>query len=63
MEGHILDLNNRCNDEIGLGHSELVLSEDELPVKDSWLDVCNELKKQGLKKLELVPQGIKIILT
>lgn len=63
VEGHILDLNNRCNDEIGLGHSELVLSEDELPVKDSWLDVCNELKKQGLKKLELVPQGIKIILT
>lgn len=63
VEGHILDLNNRCNDEIGLGHSELVLLEDELPVKDSWLDVCNELKKQGLKKLELVPQGIKIILT
>ncbi len=63
VEGHILDLNNRCNDEIGLGHNELVLSEDELPVKDSWLDVCNELKKQGLKKLELVPQGIKIILT
>lgn len=63
VEGHILDLNNRCNDEIGLGHSELVLSEDELPVKDSWMDVCNELKKQGLKKLELVPQGIKIILT
>lgn len=63
VEGHILDLNNRCNEEIGLGHNELVLSEDELPVKDSWLDVCNELKKQGLKKLELVPQGIKIILT
>lgn len=63
VEGHILDLNNRCNDEIGLGHNELVLSEDELPVKDSWFDVCNELKKQGLKKLELVPQGIKIILT
>lgn len=63
VEGHILDLNNRCNDEIGLGHSELVLSEDELPVKDGWLDVCNELKKQGLNKLELVPQGIKIILT
>lgn len=63
VEGYILDLNNRCNDEIGLGHDELVLSEDELPVKDSWMDVCNELKKQGLKKLELVPQGIKIILT
>lgn len=63
VEGHILDLNNRCNDEIGLGHSELVLSEDELPVRDSWSDVCNELKKQGLEKLELISEGIKIILT
>lgn len=63
VEGHILDLNNRCNEEIGLGHSELLLTEDELPVKDSWSDICSELKKQGLKKLELVPQGIKIILT
>lgn len=62
VEGHILDLNNRCNDEIGLGHSELLLTEDELPVKDSWSDVCNELKKQGLEKLEMLPQGIKIIL-
>ena len=63
VDGHILELNNRCNDEIGLGHSELILLEDELPVKDSWLNVCEELKKQGLKKLELVPEGIKIILT
>lgn len=63
VEGHILDLNNRCNDEIGLGHNELILAEDELPIKESWSDVCNELKKQGLEKLELVPEGIKIILT
>ena len=63
VEGHILDLNNRCNEEIGHGNSELVLTESELPVKESWLNVCDELKKQGLKKLELVPQGIKIILT
>lgn len=63
VEKNILELNNRCNDEIGLGHKELILPETELPVKDSWLDVCNELKKQGLEKLELVPEGIKIILT
>lgn len=62
VEKHILELNNRCNEAIGLGHKELVITEAELPVKDSWLDVVNELKKQGLTKLELVPQGIKIIL-
>lgn len=63
VEKNILELNNRCNEEIGLGHKELILLEAELPVKDSWLDVCNELKKQGLEKLEPVPEGIKIILT
>lgn len=60
----IILLNERCNDAIGRGDKELILTESELPQeKESWADICRELERAELKNVELTPQGIKITLS
>lgn len=63
VEAHSIVLNERCNEAIGRGDTELILSVDELPVRDSWPDVCRELQRSGLSLVECVADGIKINLT
>ena len=62
-EAHIFELNTRCNEAIGQNLSELLVYADELPVKDSWEDICDELVRAGLEDVCCVPEGIKINLT
>lgn len=62
-EAHIIDVNNRCNEAIGEGFTEIVLTSDELPTKESWPSICNELKKAGIDDVRCIPQGIQINLT
>ena len=60
----IMLLNERCNESIGRGDKELILTEEELPQeKESWADICRELECAELKNVELIPQGIKIKLS
>ncbi len=60
----IMLLNERCNEAIGRGDKELILTEEELPQeKDSWADICRELERAELKNVELISQGIKIKLS
>lgn len=63
VDAHALDLNNRCNEEIGQGNDVLILHADELPVPESWADICVELKRVGLADAECIDFGIKINLT
>ena len=63
VEAHIIDINNRCNEAIGEGESGVLILADELPVKESWLDVCRQLKKVEIENPECVPEGIQINLT
>ena len=63
VEGNILKLNERCNELIGQGNTELVLKADELPIPASWQGVCEELKRAGLSDAECVEGGIKIKFT
>lgn len=63
VEAHSMELNERCNEAIGGGLSELILSPDELPVRDSWQDICTELQRSGLSLVECFAGGIKIDLT
>lgn len=63
VETHIIDINNRCNEAIGEGESGVLIPADELPVKESWLDVCRQLKKVEIENPECVPEGIQINLT
>ncbi len=62
-DAHIMELNKRCNEAIGEGMAEIILTSDELPVKESWPAICKELEKNGLDDVKCIPQGIKINLT
>ena len=62
-DAHIFELNARCNEAIGENLSELILLAEELPVRESWADICRELIRAGLTDVQCVPEGIKINLT
>lgn len=62
-EAHMFELNTRCNEAIGQNLSELLIPAEELPVKESWEDVCTELGRAGLDEVRCAPEGIKIDLT
>ena len=62
-DAHIMELNKRCNEAIGEGMTEIILTSDELPVKESWPAICKELEKNGLDDVKCIPQGININLT
>ena len=59
-EAHVIELNDRCNEAIGQGKTELILMSEELPTKESWENICTELKRAGLEDVEVIPDGIKI---
>ncbi len=63
VEAHIMDLNTRCNEALGEGKEFVLITADELPVKESWIDVCKQLQKNEIENLECVPDGIQINLT
>lgn len=62
-DAHIMELNKRCNEAIGEGMTEIILTSEELPVKDSWSAVCKEFEKNGIDDVKCISQGIKINLT
>ena len=59
-EANVIGLNERCNNAVGEGKEEMLISADELPVPESWESICIELNRAGLENLEIVPEGIKI---
>lgn len=61
-EAHILELNERCNEAIGQGKSEILIPVEELPSPESWEDICRELERAGLDRVKIVTDGISIIL-
>ena len=63
VDAHILELNERYNEAIGKGLKEVLLSAEELPVPESWQDICLELQRLDLKEVECTTDGIKIMLT
>ena len=61
VETHLLELNAKCNEIIGQGESELMVSVSELPEEKYWEAICKELQKEGLENIEIIPgEGIKI---
>ncbi len=63
VESHIFEINEKCNDAIGQGLTEIILTAEELPVKESWSDICRELIRAELTDVECESEGIKIYLT
>ena len=62
-ESHIFELNARCNDAIGQGLTEIILTVDDLPARESWENVCLELQRAGLEDAVCIAEGIKINLS
>ena len=59
VQDNILLLNERINDLIGQGETEFLIQSEELPIKESWRNICSELMREGIKDVECVPEGIK----
>lgn len=62
-EAHIVELNARCNEAIAEEKESVLLTAEELPVKESWPDICNELIRAGLENAVCQDAGIHINLT
>ena len=61
VDSHIAELNEKCNDVIGQGNSELILEVGDLPEEKYWERIREELVKAELENVEIVPEkGIKI---
>ncbi len=57
-----VDLNGRANEAIGRGQSTLLIPETELPHKDSWPAICNQLVASDFLEAVPYPDGIHISL-
>ena len=60
VDAHIMELNARCNEAIGKNQEALHLMPEELPVKESWANICAELVRAELSDVELQDDGIRI---
>ena len=60
VEANIVSLNEKCNEAIGQGEEYYLIPADELPVADSWLDICKELEHNDLPGAFCCDGGIKI---
>lgn len=60
VEAHIMDLNDRINDAIAQGKTEYLILEEELPSRESYAAIIEELGRQDIENAEEDPHGIKI---
>ena len=63
VESHILELNARCNETLGEGEVAFLIPGTELPIRESWPEVCKELVRNGLKSAKCEEEGIQINLS
>lgn len=61
VDAHLSDLSSRCDEAKQNGLSHLLVSETELPVAQSWQDICTELARAGYRT-QVLAEGIKIML-
>ncbi|MBQ7898403.1 MAG: hypothetical protein IJ307_00955 [Bacteroidales bacterium] len=60
VEANIVSLNEKCNEAIGQGANSYLIPAEDLPVPDSWLDICKELEHNDLPGAFCCEGGIKI---
>ena len=72
VEAHIMELNERINEAIGrretsmqisageLPVQEILICADELPVRESWDEICKELARNDLPGAQCCDEGIII---
>ena len=60
VEVHVMELNDRCNEAIAEGLSEYLIPADELPVTESWEEICKELVRNEFCGARCCDDGIII---
>lgn len=60
VEAHVMELNDRCNEAIAEGLSEYLIPADDLPVTESWEEICNELVRNDFHDARCCDDGIII---
>ena len=60
VEAHIMDLNERINEAIARRETSMKISAEELPVPESWPEICKELERNDLTGAECRDDGIEI---
>ena len=56
----MMELNDRCNEAAAEGLSEYLIPADELPVSESWEEICKELIRNELHGAQCCDEGILI---
>ncbi|MDR1704712.1 MAG: hypothetical protein LBS19_08510 [Clostridiales bacterium] len=62
VDVNMLELNNRCNEQIAAGASSMLIPTVDLPHPDSWPAVRDELKRGGFGDVEINENGISVSL-
>lgn len=60
VDSHILDLNGKCNEALGNHQTEIEISREDLPAKESWPEICQELERNELPGAVCRDDGILI---
>lgn len=60
VDANAYALEERCAEANRSGITDLILPEAELPVRESWQDICTELRKQGFPSVRAMAEGIRI---
>ena len=48
VDANIIDLNDRINEAIAQRKQDILIGASELPVQDSWIEICKELERNDL---------------
>ena len=60
VEAHVLELNESCNEAIGEGLTEYLIPAEELPISESWEEICKELIRNDFHGAQCCDDGIII---
>ena len=60
VDTHVMELNDRCNEAAAEGLSEYLIPAEELPVSESWDEICKELIRNELRGAQCCDEGILI---
>jgi len=61
VETHSMELNRLSNEAIAHNESAFMIPSDDLPARESWKDICDELVHGGFLSAEITDDGIQII--
>ena len=60
VDANFLQLNTQCNAAISAGRKSTILPAGALPIRASWENICDELKRAGFANAIVVDSGIRL---